>query len=107
MILVVYDRKNHCLTMQGHACAAEKGHDIVCSAASVLAYTLAASVVNMDKLGRLENCVVRLDEGDTEINCKPGFAAECVATLIYDTICAGFELIAETYPDNVKYELVI
>ena len=107
MILVVYDRKKHCLTMQGHACAAEKGQDIVCAAASILAYTLAASVVNMNKLGSLENCVVRMDEADTEIHCTPDAETECVAKLIYDTVCAGFELLADTYPDNVTYEMIV
>ena len=107
MIHVVYDRTAHCLTMDGHAGAGVPGQDTVCAAASILAYTLAASVVNMQKLGRLTDFAADLREGSAEIRCVPDFAAGCVATLIFDTVCAGFELLAESSPDKVKYDLVM
>lgn len=105
MINVVYDRTNHCLTMQGHAYSGEKGHDLVCAAASILAYTLAASVTNATKApGTTSN--IRLDSGDTEVLCNADPHIGGAITLIYDTVCVGFELLAQNYPKNVCYTII-
>ena len=43
MIDVTYDRKRLILKVKGHAHSGEAGHDLVCAAASILVYTLAAN----------------------------------------------------------------
>ena len=105
MINVVYDRTNHCLTMQGHAYSGEKGHDLVCAAASILAYTLATSATNAAQApGTTSN--IKLDTGDAEVVCKPDPKIAGAITLIYDTVCVGFELLAQNYPKNVCYTII-
>ena len=105
MINVVYDRPNHCLTMEGHAYSGEAGHDLVCSAASILAYTLAASVTNAAQTpGTTSN--IRLETGDAEVVCTPEPKIGGAMTLIYDTVCVGFELLARNYPNNVSYTII-
>lgn len=105
MIEVIYDRPSHCLTVEGHAYSGEAGRDLVCSAASILAYTLAASVTNAAGVCQL-NTSVRLDSGDAEIMCQTGTDNDGALTMIYDTVCAGYELLAINYPEYISYTII-
>ena len=105
MIDIVYNREHHRVTMRGHAGSAETGHDIVCASASILAYTLAANVASADAERQVRNTVLRLDEGDAEISCAPVRKWAAVITVLFDAICSGFDLLAQRYPENVRYEV--
>ena len=105
MIKVIYHRKYHKLTIEGHACSGEHGHDLVCASASILAYTLGASVANMSAAKQVRGARINLKEGAGEISCKTAKRFEAPVTLIFDTLCAGYELLANNYPDNISYEV--
>lgn len=105
MIEVVYHRNYHRLTVEGHACSGEPGHDLVCASASILAYTLAASVANMSAAKQIREPQIELKEGSGQIACKPVRRFEAPVTLIFDTLCAGYELLANNYPEFVSYEV--
>ena len=106
MIHVVYHRKFYRLIMDGHAQSAEHGRDIVCAAASILAYTLANNVASMAASGQIRmSPVVRLEEGSAEVCVTPRSGFRAVVTLIFDTICAGFALLARDYPEYITYEI--
>lgn len=105
MIQVVYYRKYNRLTMIGHAGAAEPGHDLVCASASMLAYTLAINVANMADQGQVRQPITELSDGDSEISCNPKCNIKNTVTLVFDTVCAGFELLAHQYPENISYEI--
>mgnify|MGYP003291862747 CR=1 FL=1 len=105
MIQAIYYRKYNRLTVTGHAGLAEHGHDLVCASASMLAYTLAANVANMANNRQVREPIVRMDEGDTEISCNPRHNLKSSVTLVFDSVCVGFELLARDYPDFVKYEI--
>ena len=105
MIHVVYHRKYNRLTMTGHAGAADPGHDLVCASASMLAYTLAINVANMADQCQVRQPITKLSDGDAEISCNPKSNLKNTITLVFDTICAGFELLAHQYPDNISYEI--
>lgn len=105
MITVVYHRNYHRLTVKGHAGSGETGHDLVCASASILAYTLAATVGNMQDAGQIRDVKVDLKSGDAAISCKVPHKFKSAVTLIFDSICGGFELLAENYPDNISYEI--
>ena len=105
MIQTVYHRKFHRLSIEGHAGSAEHGHDLVCASASILAYTLANTVLNMAECGQVRDPKVELEAGMGEISCRTIHKYEAPVTLIFDTLCAGFELLAQQYPDNISYEL--
>ena len=105
MIQVVYHRKFHRLNIEGHAQAGEHGHDLVCSAASILAYTLANAVLNMADCGQVRDTKVNLKEGKGEVSCRPPHKYNAPVTLIFDSICAGFELLAGAHPENISYEV--
>jgi uncharacterized protein YsxB (DUF464 family) len=91
--------------MDGHAQSGEKGHDLVCASASILAYTLAQFVKNMNDAGQIRYPTLELTEGHTLIACSPPNRISNSVKLAFDTVCAGFELLARDYPDNISYEI--
>jgi uncharacterized protein YsxB (DUF464 family) len=105
MINVVYHRELNRVSMQGHAKSAEKGQDLVCASASILVYTLASFVENMKGAGQVYNPTVELEEGDALIYCDAPPRYKGPITLVFDTICGGFELLARDYPENISYEI--
>lgn len=105
MIQVVYHRNFHRLSITGHAGAAEPGYDLVCASASMLAYTLAANVANMADNGQVREPVMKMNEGDTEISCNPRHNLKASVTLVFDSVCVGFELLAHDYPQYISYEI--
>ena len=97
------DGKNIILTVQGHSGQAEMGQDIVCSAASILAYTVAKMVTDMGEDGKLKKKPhIRLDSGDSAITCKPTKQYYGEALHTYTVAQTGYELLAHTYPDYVR-----
>ena len=105
MIRVRYRRKDHRLTLQGHAYSGEPGHDPVCASASILVWTLAAAVDALAAAEQVTAPELRLEAGDAAVSCKAPRRFEAPVTLIFDTICAGFALLAKNYPDNICYRI--
>ena len=105
MIQAVYYRKYNRLTIEGHARSAEPGHDLVCAAASVLAYTLSANVANMADHGQVRQPIIENTPGKTEISCNPVSRHKSTVALVFDSVCVGFELLALNYPEYISYEI--
>ena len=105
MIQATYYRSYNRLTVTGHAGSAEPGHDLVCASASMLAYTLAANVANMADNKQVREPIMKMDEGDTVISCKPRHNLTTTVTLVFDTVCAGFGLLAYQHPEYISYEM--
>ena len=102
MINVTYHRKYHKLTVKGHANYAEEGKDIVCSAASILFYTLCS---NLEDAALVREYKCKTDKGDSEVSITPNSRTESLVTLIFDTVCRGYELLSHKYPDNISFEM--
>ena len=105
MVKIVYHRDLNRVTVEGHAKSGEAGHDLVCASVSILVYTLASFVENMKRAGQVYNPTSELKEGDAVIYCSPPTKYRASVTLVFDSICAGFELLARDYPDNISYEI--
>ena len=99
MITVLYDEENFSLTMKGHARSAPMGNDLVCAAASMLMFTLEATVA--DHIQALMPTVVKTD-GEIRISCRPAPRQKRLCRTIMRTIYTGCELLQQAYPDNVK-----
>ncbi len=94
--------ENHIrLIVKGHAGQAERGKDLVCSAVSILTYTIAE---NVRRLCKRHIGYISLEEGESEADIffnsdneykEIGGKIEAVAT--------GFELLAESYPEYVAF----
>jgi uncharacterized protein YsxB (DUF464 family) len=106
VIKVTYHRDVSRVTVEGHALSGEAGHDLVCASASILAYTLAEFVKNMKEAGQTAFPAIYLDKGHALIACNVPRQIKNSVTLAFDTVCAGFELLAQSYPDNISYEIV-
>ena len=105
MIKAVYYRSENKLTVEGHAHSGEHGHDLICASASILTYTLASFVKNSYRARHTKKPILKLEPGDAVVSCKAKPRFKLAITLVFDAICAGFELLAKNYPDNVSYEI--
>lgn len=96
------DKKNLILNVKGHAATAEKGKDLVCAAASILATTLAQCVRQYADEGKTKKKpTIRLNEGDACITCKPRKDVYSEALHSFYVIQTGYALLAAAYPDYV------
>ena len=105
MIKVVYHRELNRVSVTGHARSGEAGHDLVCASASILIYTLASFVQNLKESGQARYNFIVLNEGDAIVSCQTPNKYKGSVTLVFDSICGGFELLARDYPDNISYEI--
>lgn len=106
MIKVVYHRRFDRLTVEGHAGSGPEGHDLVCSAVSALALTLAGNVAYMKTQDAVYGEIMKLDEGSAEIQCTPYRRYKDSVEQVFRSICVGFELLATKYPENISYEVM-
>lgn len=90
------------LSIDGHANYAESGYDIVCSACSILFFTLAESLEQSKKM-LLSDPKISMENGNGKISCevKPMYRNTVMRS--YWTILNGFQIMADNYPDNVKF----
>ena len=90
------------LLVEGHAGQAEKGQDIVCSAASILAYTVGQTLTQMHKQGWLKKRPhINLREGKGLITCVPKreYFDECL--MVFFVAEVGYSLLRNNYPQYV------
>ena len=106
MVEVTYDRYQHRLAVTGHAGGGEKGQDLVCAAVSALVLTLSTNVADLVLADKACRPVLKLGEGDSLIGCVPTPRMIPVVTLVFDTVCSGFELLQTLYPENIRYHIV-
>lgn len=94
--------------VKGHAGENVKGHDIVCASASILLYTLAQTVDDMEQHGELTaDPIVEMDEGDALITCHCNSdEAYTKAVTAFKTIWTGYTLLAHEYPQYVELTYV-
>lgn len=94
------------LHVKGHAGMNNPGNDIVCSAASILAYTLAQNIKTAEAREKLKyRPKIKLSEGDAIISCrvkKDDYAEIIHAFLVIQT---GYVLLAHNYPQFVAVEM--
>lgn len=104
MVNIKFDPKNYELEITGHAGQAEKGEDIICSAVSMLFYTLADSLNKSEGMLK-KHPVIKMDDGNGYIKCRPKKEYQGNISLIYWTILNGLELLAGEYKEFVSFEV--
>lgn len=110
MIQVVFEenkeKKTIALRMEGHAGQAADGKDIICAAASILAYTAAQTVSYMFSDGKLRRkpCI-RLAKGNVLISVRPRqeYYEEALYALFVTQV--GYSLLAKNYPQFLKLSM--
>ena len=106
MLDVVYHKTYNRLTVKGHAGSDEKGHDLVCAAASILTLTLGENVKHMEEVRAVRNPIVRVEEGDAEISCTASPAYRNVVMQTFQAVIVGFEILASKFPDYISFEIM-
>lgn len=106
MIRVIYHRQHCRVTILGHAHSGEAGHDLACSAVSILAYTAAANVLKLEEAGAVRGVCVELGSGNAQIACNPVSRHRNTVRLIMDAVTLGFELLAKDFPQYVSWEIL-
>lgn len=106
MIEIVYDREKHNVSAAGHAQSDEIGKDLICSAVSILLWTLANNCASMaEEFQNKAGLVIELKPGSALISL-PKSASEYDDDIIrytFDTLCCGFDFLAKKFPEYVSY----
>jgi uncharacterized protein YsxB (DUF464 family) len=92
------------LRLKGHSGQNDIGKDIICSSASILAYTMAQIVKALEHHGDLaEEPTIKLESGDALIECvaKDEYLFAEMMQYFY-TINTGYSLLAHNYPQYVE-----
>ena len=90
------------LTVKGHARQADMGQDIVCSAASILACTL-AQVVHENERRLKRKPIIDLERGDAVISCKCDDDRTFARILrAFEFAQTGYRLLQYNFPQYVE-----
>ena len=93
------------MMLKGHADAAPKGEDLVCSAATMVAYTAAQAVQFMFEQGRLKKKPkIHIKDGEAIIIATPTEDGYAEALHTFWVAQCGIHVLAHNYPQNVKLE---
>ena len=90
------------MKVKGHADTAPKGEDLVCSAATMLVYTVAQAMMFMYEQGQLEEKPkIKIREGKAVVVARPkeGYLAEALHT--FWVAQCGAHVLAKNYQDHV------
>lgn len=91
------------MKVKGHADTAPKGEDLVCSAATMLVYTVSQALIFMHEQGQLEEKpYIKIREGKAVVVARPKgeFFAEALHT--FWVAQCGAHVLAKNYPDHVS-----
>ena len=105
MINVTFNPKTLELSLSGHADHGKKGEDIVCSAVSILFYTLAQALIESENMLK-DSPIINDEDGNGFISCVPKPEYEGNIARTYWTILIGFQLIEQHYKQNLKIEVL-
>ena len=97
------DKKKITFKLKGHAGAGSIGKDLVCAAASMLAYTLAQSIKDESEMYGYETPTIKLNSGDAKIECQCDTENKYITALhTFSVIQNGYMLLEHQYPRLVK-----
>lgn len=101
MTEITYRPREHSMVFNGHARYAEAGKDIVCAGISSLMYAAPEMLRKKDIKYFLD---LNEPEGFIHIKAYPeGKEEKHDSAIILGTVAEGLKLMAEHYPDNVKF----
>lgn len=86
----------------GHAAWAEDGTDLVCAAASMLAYTLLQCLRDAEEQGWLEELDTDIWDGGVLAEAVPAPDGMVRVATIYRTVLTGYRMLSRRYPHNVE-----
>lgn len=92
-----------CMEMQGHAMTAPKGADLVCAAATTVAYTLAQAVQFLYEQGLLEEKPkIQIADGYALVSAAPKAEVWAETLMAFWVTQAGAYVLEHNYPQAVS-----
>lgn len=86
----------------GHTGFDARGSDILCSAVSVLCYTLEDYLLNMEQCGRITRLVRDFRDGSVFIEFVCASDDDVPLLQAVDAVMGGFRILADSYPEHIK-----
>lgn len=100
------DRRVILLRLRGHAGQAQSGSDVICAAASILAYTVAQTAAYLYADGKLRRRpYIRLEKGDAIVTVRPKEEFYDEALYAFFVAQVGYSLLAKNYPQAVTLSM--
>ena len=106
MINMTYNAKEHSLKIEGHAEFGEPGKDPVCAGVSALFYTLCQALTDLEDTALEGSVNVDMGKGYGLVKCVPMEKRTIEVELVFWTVLEGLQMMAESYPDNLKMEIL-
>ena len=100
MIRVTYEPREHRLRVEGHALAAPAGEDLVCAAASALAWTLVRAAMKRSEYR--PRLFIDRERAVVDVQCFPEESAESDCRYLFEIIAGGLAAAAENNPENIR-----
>lgn len=104
MINITFKPNVYELKINGHADYSKGETDVVCAATSILIYTLCESLM-LDRAMLKEDPIFVFENGNGYVCCEPIGDFEATIARTYKTIINGYQLLADSYPNNVKLKI--
>ncbi len=89
------------LNIKGHAEFDDIGKDVICAAATTLAYTF-AQIVEDNTFNMRRQPISELKKGDVYIECMPAGKIRKMIKTSLDTITVGYKLLEYNFPEYLK-----
>lgn len=86
----------------GHTGYAARGSDILCSAVSVLCYTLEEYLDKMERCGRISHLVRDFRDGAVFIEFSLDSDSDLSLLEAADAILDGFRTLSDSYPEYIR-----
>ena len=99
MTKIVYDLDGPAISMEGHALSGKPGEDIICAAESMLLMCLEKRLMD---LGEGLMMTVKKSPGRAYVAARAQEETETLCRAAFDTVFAGFMLLAEYEPEHVS-----
>ncbi len=91
------------MEIRGHSGAAPKGEDLICCAATMLAYTAAQAVQFLFEQGRLQKRPkIKIRDGCATVIAMPTEEGYAETLVVFWVAQCGAHVLAHNYPDNVS-----
>ena len=101
MVKIAFRPNKWELEVSGHAGAGKEGEDIVCSAVSILFYSLAKTLSDHEEMFT-QPIEIADEKGNGHIKVKPSPKYEATVQTLFAPILTGYQLLADTYPKYIS-----
>ncbi len=111
MLYITYRPAKYEITFKGHANSGEKGQDIICAAASMGFYNLAAVLSKCpekwfwEKPDMADYLSDPKSKGVSHIRCIPSSEYEEYVLFAFQYAVTGFEQLAANYPEYIALKI--